>query len=711
VAKLARTLADPAVRFLTVVGMSGSGKSSLVMAGLIPRLRQGVVDGTPWRDLIFTPTRPGGDPFGSLAEALKQALGTTGEPARGLVARLRDEPGVLGGKAAELLADTSPGAELVLVVDQLEELFTRIEEADRDAFLGLLSAARAVPRLRVVTTLRADFYVKAVNHPALSALLRRDRGTFPLDPPGQWALHEMVAGPAGVAGLELEEGLVDAILKDTGTAPGALAFMAFALHELYRRGKAAGRLTLADYRAIGRVSGAMSGRAEAVLTRAAKGRDPDRVLDPVFQHLVEVDEREVATRRRAYLDEVRALGGGLVDVLVEARLLTTGRDAAERPTVEVAHEALLTGWQRLVRWIERRADDLRARRDLERVAEEWHGQGEPGSGLRFGAVLKRYRRAPGPGPLARAYLEACGRRQALHKAAIGIASLLVVLAGGVLWRVNESQYPPGQAAWCLLISLGIVAPPEPAMVGIPAGRFPMGSADGDSDERPIHEVVLDRDFEMGRYEVTFEEYDAFAAATGRAKPDDEGWRRGRRPVINVSREDAVAYTRWLSAKTGKAYRLPSEAEWEYAARAGTTTAWFWGDDKEGLCDFANGQDQTLDGAETTWESTLKTFRLWDPAPCEDGFVYTAPVGSLAANDFGLYDTAGNVWEWTTDCWHDDYKGAPEDGSAWEPGCGRALVVRGGAWDDRPGGLRSASRFGDGPAYRGGDLGFRLARSL
>jgi hypothetical protein len=175
---------------------------------------------------------------------------------------------------------------------------------------------------------------------------------------------------------------------------------------------------------------------------------------------------------------------------------------------------------------------------------------------------------------------------------------------------------------------------------------------------------------IGRYEVTFEEYDRFVQATGRRLPDDGGWGRGKQAVIKVSWKDAVAYAEWLSRETGERYRLPTEAEWEYAARAGAESRYWWGDDiRQGAKVWAN-----CDGCGSGW-----------------GDKQTAPVGSFEPNAYGLYDTAGNVWEWVQDCWHENYVGAPEDGSAWEErDCG-LRVLRGGSWFYRPRWLRSATR--------------------
>ena len=237
-------------------------------------------------------------------------------------------------------------------------------------------------------------------------------------------------------------------------------------------------------------------------------------------------------------------------------------------------------------------------------------------------------------------------------------------------------------------------PIEPQMVRIEPGKFLMGSPDQEpgryANEGPQHPVSISRPFELGKTEVTFDEYDRFAQATGLELPDDDGWGRGKRPVVNVTWDDAKAYVSWLSQRTGKAYRLPTEAEWEYAARAGTTTPYWWG--KDIGKNHANGG-----GGGSEWDGKQ-----------------TAPVGSFQPNSFGLFDTAGNVWEWTEDCWHDRYKNAPQDGTAWleaEGGDCARRVVRGGSWDFDPQVLRSANRGRSRTVEADLDLGFRVARAL
>ena len=249
----------------------------------------------------------------------------------------------------------------------------------------------------------------------------------------------------------------------------------------------------------------------------------------------------------------------------------------------------------------------------------------------------------------------------------------------------------------------------PEMVVVPPGTFLMGSPASeqgrDDDEGPQHPITVATAFAVGVYEVTFAEWDACfqAGGCGDRLVDDAGYGRGRRPVINVSWENAQAYLSWLSQETGVEYRLATEAEWEYLARAGTVTARYWGASPSGQCENANGYDR----------NGHEEFNLGrEPAECSDGSPSTAPVGSYGANAFGIYDSLGNVWEWTQDCWRPSYAGATGDVSAWESGECSARVLRGGSWADRPGALRSSSRFRFSSGIRRSSYaGFRVVRSI
>jgi formylglycine-generating enzyme required for sulfatase activity len=200
-----------------------------------------------------------------------------------------------------------------------------------------------------------------------------------------------------------------------------------------------------------------------------------------------------------------------------------------------------------------------------------------------------------------------------------------------------------------------------------------------------------------------EEYDQFATATGRELPFDKGWGRGRLPVVNVTWNDAVAYGEWLSQQTGKRYRLPSEAEWEYSARAGTETEYWWG---------SSGKSRMASYRSLPWD--IKQIMFWGVLPLLviiSGRQHTEPVGSFPRNPFGLYDTAGNVSEWVQDCWHDNYNAAPRNGSAWEAKGVGHRVIRGGSWTDEPRDLRSSARKRLDADDRNFYIGFRLARDI
>jgi formylglycine-generating enzyme required for sulfatase activity len=272
----------------------------------------------------------------------------------------------------------------------------------------------------------------------------------------------------------------------------------------------------------------------------------------------------------------------------------------------------------------------------------------------------------------------------------------------------------------------------PEMVVIPAGRFVMGAVPGEEERealsdqfrhrsQPQHGVNVEP-FSAGKFEVTRSQYRVFAEATGRSsdgcfvwagaefeKDQTKDWRNpgyaqdDPHPAACVSWDDASAYVRWLSQKTGRDYRLLTEAEWEYAARAGTATTRFWGDAGNMSCGYANGADLTT-------QAQVPDASNWPVANCNDRYAYTAPVGSYRANAFGLYDMLGNVGEWTQDCWNGNYSGAPTDGSAWAAGDCFLRVVRGGSWEDAPVGLRAAYRVGSPTVIRVYTRGFRVART-
>ncbi len=254
----------------------------------------------------------------------------------------------------------------------------------------------------------------------------------------------------------------------------------------------------------------------------------------------------------------------------------------------------------------------------------------------------------------------------------------------------------------------------PEMVIIPAGEFRMGdiTGNGDDDEKPVHHVSVES-FAMGRYPVTVGEFRSFVKATGYQteaekgdgayiwnfkkqgveKPKDANWRNpylslsqtDNHPVVCISWNDAIAYAEWLSEQTGQQYRLPTEAEWEYAASAGTETDYWWGNE------IGDNRANCFDGG-SQWSGQS-----------------TSPVDSFKANPFGLFDTAGNMWEWCADNWHDNYEGAPTDGTVWKGG-ENCRVLRGGSWFSSSTNLRTANRYFNDPDYRNYHYGFRVVRA-
>lgn len=228
----------------------------------------------------------------------------------------------------------------------------------------------------------------------------------------------------------------------------------------------------------------------------------------------------------------------------------------------------------------------------------------------------------------------------------------------------------------------------PLMVTLPIGTYEMGNSrgNGEPDEEPAHPVVLASWFAMGKYEITFDDYAKFATATNRPMPEDAGWGRGKQPVLNVNWYDAAEYALWLSEQTGAIYRLPTEAEWEYAARAGSSSSYAWGGS------VGEAMANCL-GCTTSNRNA------------------TAPVGSFPVNAFGLHDMQGNVWEWVEDCARDSYLGAPVDGSAWSGDQVCSRILRGGSWQSSPNHLRSTYRNWYPAADKDNTTGFRLVREI
>ncbi len=381
---------------VAVVGPSGSGKSSVVQAGLIPVLRQR----GGWEIGIL---RPGDDPWGNLADCLVDLLGDTypdgperQRAVKTLAADLVPGPDGAAGLPSRLtlpdlirlICKQRQREQVLLVVDQWEEHYTHQTTSTRAAdptratgretiglaaagrFADSLIAAAAATPLRVVLTLRADFYHLLLAHRPLADAIR-GAGLVSLSPMTRDELEQAIVGPAHAVGLEFEGGLVERILNDAGREPGQLPLLEFCLSRLWAR-RQDGCLSHAAYQAIGAVGGAIVQHADAVIDHPKT--DHERARD-LFLRLVQLDKAAPDTRRRATLAEVGASAWSLVTQLADARLLVTGRDAAGEQTLEVAHEALIRTWPRLRDWLTDARDGLRLTREIERAAAVWANKG------------------------------------------------------------------------------------------------------------------------------------------------------------------------------------------------------------------------------------------------------------------------------------------------------------------------------------------------
>ncbi len=743
-------------RLLVILGASGAGKSSFLRAGLFPRLNRDDRNFLPLP--IIRPERAAITGETGLLSSLEGAfaaarLAVTRADLRAVIQagaiKLKPLLQALADKATPKAPDG--GAEpkppvLILSVDQGEELFLAEAQDETQPFLALLRDLLNddAPAIIAVFTIRSDNYERLQLAKELQGV-RQDMLSLPPMPKGSYA--EVVKGPAlrleGTArALKIEDGLVDALLADieAGGAKDALPLLAFTLERLYGEYHAGGTLKLSQYNDLGRVKGSIEAAVERALTAAdadpAIPRDRAARLALLRRGLIPwlagIDPDTGAPRRRvARLSEIPAEARPLIQHLVEQRLLATdvNKDTGEA-TIEPAHEALLRQWGLLGGWLTEDAALLAVLEGVKRASRDWAANNRSRAWLahatdRLAAAEQLTARpdlAANLEPTDRAYLAACRKAEAdlrrgkrLLQAAIYL-SLVAIIAGLVGW-INQA-YLGEQWRWYAVTRPYMVSQVRPhvlsaaaeqalkpgdifkecatdcpEMVVVPAGSFTMGSPTTEKGynavEEPQHKVTIRQPLAVSKFELTFADWDA-CAANGDCDPHvtDSSFGRGRQPVINVTWDDAQHYVAWLSKMTGKTYRLLTEAEYEYAARAGTQTAYPWGDD------IGRG-NAACNGCGSQWD-------MRQPAP----------VGSFAANRFGLYDMVGNVFESVEDCVHGNYNGAPTDGSAWIEGgdCNRR-IVRGGSWNYTPDYLRTASRSFGSTGGRTTYSGFRVGRTL
>jgi formylglycine-generating enzyme required for sulfatase activity len=743
-------------RLLVILGASGAGKSSFLRAGLFPRLARDDRNFLPLP--VIRPERAAISGDAGLVAALEEAFYAVGIATTRAKLRAAVEGGVttLRPLLQTLLDKAMPRAPdgdikstpptLIISIDQGEELFVAEGQGEAQALLTLLRDLLLddVPALIVVFAIRSDSYGHFQEAKQLDGI---EKTPFDLGPMPKGSYAEVIKGPARrLEGtkrpLEVEAALVDTLLADidAGGAKDALPLLAFTLERLYVEHGGDGDMTVAEYRSLGGIRGSI----EAAVERALKAADADPAIPRdraarlallrrgLIPWLAGIDPDTGAPRRRvARLSEIPAEARPLIQHLVEQRLLATdiNKDTGEA-TIEPVHEALLRQWGLLQGWLTEDAGLLAVLEGVKRSSRDWAANNRDRAWLAHAAdrlaaaerLSARPDLAANLEPTDHDYIAACRKAEADAKRGKRLllgsicALLIAVIIGFVGWTKQTDvadewrwwtvtrAYAQAQV-WPFVLSAAKeqalksgdsfkeCATDCPEMVVVPAGSFKMGSLATDKDaytnELPQHNVTIAKPFAVSKYELTFADWDACVAAGGcnGYKPNDNGWGRGQQPVIEVNRGDAEQYVAWLSEVTGKPYRLLTEAEYEYAARGGTTTAYPWGDD-------IGKNNANCNGCGSQWDNKQ-----------------TAPVGSFAANGFGLYDMVGNIWEWVADCYHEQYDGAPADGSAWTSGNCTNSVLRGGSWSITPDYIHSAIRDWDTTIGRNGNLGFRLGRTL
>ena len=746
-----------------LLGNSGVGKSSLAQAGVLAALmRQAWPDTAQaagaWprafnesRSWCALTLKPGTEPIRALVEPFFRTWQfDAADPARAkLQARwtsdlldgavsLRDLLDATELRYRDELRQPAPPA-FLLYVDQGEELYVRAEHRQRQRFSEILAEGLGDPRLRAMMSLRADFFGELLNDELLQEVSQK----IEVPPLREAQLREVVSRPPQLLGAKFEsDHLAGDIARRTAVESaadaGAMPLLSYLLDDMWqhmvKRGDGVLRLPAASIE----LGGVLVDRANGFL---AGNPEFEQTLRRIFTlKLATVREDGEPTRRRAsrseFSDEEWRLVGELADH--PNRLLVTVVPESGETYAEVAHEAIFKRWDKLREWIAAEREFLAWRSGLEAASRTWRAAPAAvkrdalllGHGLAQARLWLSTRAGDIPAE-DRAFIaesqKAAQWRTFRSRALLGV--LTFVVAAGLAayvehdplkrywhWVRDTRPFMVSKAQPYVLTPAAeqalkpgdtfrecAAAPGQdlcPQMVAVPAGSFVMGSPAGEHDrlanEGPQHKVTIRRPFAVSKFEITFAEWDTCVTyGDCEAQISDAGWGRGPQPVIYVTFDQAQQYVAWLSRITGKPYRLLTEAEYEYAARAGSQTAYPWGNDVGQNHEDCRGCGSRWDGEEP------------------------APVGSFAANAFGLFDMVGNVWEWVDDCYHSSYEivtpkdkmDAPADGSSWRDGNCNFHVVRGGSWAVDPGRLRSASR--DRTVNSGGNfnLGFRVARTL
>lgn len=676
-------------RFMIISGDSGVGKSSVVDAGVLPKVEDAGLSGERCLGVRMVPSQRY-QPFDTLLrDALGGLINRAGLRSDVLLEEISHAPDTLGRHLMTIMKHTEENgaSTLLLFLDQMEELFTSQDLDQATSFLSALYQATQEKAMRLIGTIRSDHLHYCHRHPDMVKVLN-SIGHYAIGPVKPYMMEDMIRKPAQATGLELSEPFAKRLIHDTEAASANLPLLAFVLEQLYRK-RMNHELSEKVYDELGGISGAIAThvtKVEATIQKNLRVK-PAEVLPPLFHTLVNVQKEEgIPTRNRKKKGNFPKELHSVIDRLVTERLLRT-EGQGEDATISISHEKLFDAWPALKDYVDIHKKELVDRTLLDSRAKRWDKRGRPWfRGLVIGLEYYDFQRAgSNAGGLTQEFFQASRRARYIWMAG---GLVVMLLMGGITWLLQKGYNleQAGLKVQSLFVSIHV--PPE--MVPIPGGTFCQGDVEGFGEGwgKPVREVMI-KPFAMGKHEVTFEEYDAFAIATGREMPNHQDWGRGQRPVINVSWKEARDYADWLSRQTGQGYRLPTESEWEYAARSG---------DKQ-----------------QTWAGTSEDREL------ENYAVYkansgnrTAKVGSKQPNVFGLYDLSGNVFEWVEDCVHGDNEGAPKDGSAWlesEEGNCTQRVVRGGSWLSKSVYILSSNRDGNYSDWQNYNIGFRLAQDI
>jgi formylglycine-generating enzyme required for sulfatase activity len=744
------------LRPFVILGASGAGKSSLLKAGIIPRLRR---ESRAW--LPLRAFRPGGDPLLNFSEAMAKTLsdfsereasgvirdrlfevweraardGQSGLAEAGLVAL----EAALETEAARLRKAAARAAATILIsVDQAEEI-ARADGKSAEALADYLRVALASTKSpwQLAFTIRTDSFPELQSHRRFQDLEARgyDLRAIPV-----FRLDSVVEEPAKRYGVVVDDALVDALMEDA-PKDDALPLLAFALQRLWQRYATSGRLTQAHYDKVGGLQGLIEDAAE----RAMRGFEPEQDIPlpsappPARQTklaaatfvpaLVEINDQGARIRHVAEWSRFSEEQQELLKHFDRWRLVVH-KGEADGGTVEVAHEALFRTWRRLQSWLEPERARLEALRALQVDAGNWERNGRKEGFLnhRDERLAEARELSINTGYAARLnerdfdYLTACEDAERTARvrarrvqASVGTLVLLLAVAGmswwkqAWLWEQYWWHFVMGPSALSSETERALqpyakfseCANGCPKMIVLPPGEFLMGSPETERDrnkDEVQHKVRIGKPFAVSECDVTFAEWDMCVASgsCGQYKPKVEGWGRGDLPVVNVSWEDAQLYVAWLSRLTGQHYRLLSEAEFEYATRAGTKTPFWWGTSITPEQANYDGRVE-YEGGGMKGELRAKT----------------VPVKSFKANPWGLYQVHGNVFKWVEDC-YGAYSDAPTDGSARTSRTAEdchSRVLRGGSYYSFPQDLRAAFRYSNLPSYRQPNVGFRVARTL